>query len=66
MFQRPIFQTSQLVFEHPQPSRPSIAKLLKQRCEDRIIKVVREGSGRRATIYAFADLINLCEGRNVF
>lgn len=30
-----------------------------------IIKVIRDGSGRRPQILALAELMNICEGRNV-
>ncbi len=31
-----------------------------------VLKVVQAGSGRRATILAFPDLLNIAEGRKVF
>ena len=31
-----------------------------------IIKVLREGSGRRGTVYVLARLLNLCEGREIY
>lgn len=31
-----------------------------------ILKVVREGKGRTAQILALAELINVCEGKEIF
>jgi len=65
MFERPVFEISHLKFgDHP-PTRAAIANLLRALREGDVLKVLREGAGRRATIYAFADLINLCEGKQV-
>jgi len=30
-----------------------------------ILKTVRKGRGRRAEIFAFVELLNLCEGKRV-
>ena len=67
IFERPYFQSRHLSFAGGrQPSRQSIAQLLRMLREDGILKVVSEGSGRRAHVLAFAELINLCEGKEVF
>ena len=47
------------------PSRQAIAQLLRVLREANILKVVREGSGRRAQVLALAELINLAEGKPV-
>lgn len=65
IFERPIFQSTHLSFTPAQPSKPAVATLLRVLREDGILHVLSEGAGRRATVYAFADLINLCEGRSV-
>ena len=67
MFQRPLFQSGHLQFGdvHP-PSRQSVFRLLRMMQEDGILKVVREGRGRRAQVLVFAELVNLCEGHEVF
>jgi hypothetical protein len=46
-----------------QPSRQSIAQLLRTLREAGILHVLREASGRRAQILAFADLLDVAEGR---
>lgn len=65
MFARPIFQTSYFKGRSEMPSYPMIANLLGRLKTAGILKVVREGSGRRPQILALSELINLCEGRRV-
>jgi Fic family protein len=62
LFARPLFQSNSLRFSNPQPSRQAVAKYLRQLREANILKVVREGGGRRAQVLALAELVNLCEG----
>ena len=66
MFVHPIFQATDLRFSKIEPSRPAIAALLKILRDAKIIKVLTEGSGRRSTKYVLAQLLNLCEGRELF
>jgi Fic family protein len=66
IFQRPIFRSTNLQFPPDQsPSRQAVASLLKVLSKEGILTIIREGSGSRPNIYAFSDLINLCEGRDV-
>jgi Fic family protein len=66
IFERPLFQSSHLRFKgRPAPSRQAVANLLRVLREDGILKVMREGSGRRAQVLALVELINLCEGKEV-
>jgi len=66
MFEHPFFQGVHLMFPADQkPSRQLVAGLLRTFRETGILKVVQEGSGRRARILALAELINLCEGKEV-
>lgn len=67
IFERPLFQSKHLKFtgDHA-PSRQVVAHLLRVMRDDGILTVVREGSGRRPHLLAFAELINLCEGKDVF
>jgi Fic family protein len=65
MFERPVFESKHLKFpEHP-PTRGAVATLLRILRNAEVLKVIREGSGRRPTTYAFAELINLCEGKQI-
>jgi Fic family protein len=66
LFEKPLFQSSHIKFGGPKaPSRQLVAHLLRTLREAGILKVVREGRGRRAQVLALADLINLCEGKKV-
>jgi Fic family protein len=67
MFERPLFQSSHLKFPaDPKPSRQAVSNILRILKEAGVLKVVREGSGRRARVLALAELLNLCEGKEVF
>ena len=66
LFERPVFQSTHLHFaKNRAPSRQAIAYLLRTLREAKVIKVVREGKGRRAQVLALAELINLCEDKTV-
>jgi Fic family protein len=66
LFERPAFTSSQLKFPHQPLTRGAISTLLRTLRDSGVLKVTREGSGRRPAVYAFAELINLCEGKTVF
>jgi Fic family protein len=66
MFERPLFQSTHLLFQGLSISRPSVATLLAALKEAGILSVIRQGAGRRPTVYVFPELLNLCEGRNLF
>ncbi len=63
IFQQPVFQASALDGRPHMPSRQQIATLLGRLRDAKILKVVRQGSGRRPQVLALAELVNLCEGR---
>lgn len=66
IFERPIFQSTHVQFPAgTKPSRQAVAHLLRTLREGGILKVIKEGSGRRPQVLALADLINLCEGKTV-
>lgn len=65
LFEHPIFRPSQIRLKGKGPSRQMIQRLLIQMKTSGILKVLREGSGRRAQVLALHELINLCEGRRV-
>ncbi len=50
---------------HREHRETSLAQLPRVLREEKILKVVREGSGRRAQVLALAQLIDLAEGRTV-
>jgi hypothetical protein len=45
--------------------RPTALRFLALLREAEILRVLREGAGRRAAIYAFPTLLNIAEGRDV-
>lgn len=65
MFERPIFKTSDLT-RGAQISEPTAKRIISELRNTSIIKVLREGKGRRSTIYVFAELINIAEGKTIF
>jgi Fic family protein len=66
IFERPVFQSTHLLFEGIHVSRPSVINLLSALKDAGILRVIRQGAGRRPTVYVFPELLNLCEGREVF
>jgi hypothetical protein len=66
IFERPLFQSSHLLFQGLNISRPSVATLLAALKEAEILRVVRQGAGRRPTVYVFPELLNICEERKNF
>lgn len=67
MFGRPVFRVSE-VWEgiDPKPSSQVISVMVRALRDTGILKIIIEGSGRRPQILAFAELVNLCEGTEVF
>jgi Fic family protein len=65
MFERPVFSPAQFERNPTLPSKQMIMSLLGRLKEAGILVVTRESSGRRPQILAFAELVNLCEGRDV-
>jgi Fic family protein len=63
-FRRPIFSSTEFVTTSGIPS-PTARRILKMLGEKTIVRVLRDASGRRATIYAFSELVNITEGRSV-
>ncbi len=64
-FQQPIFQQKQIHFEG-MPTPAAIHGVLRQMVAGGALKIIRQGRGRRPTVYALHELINLCEGKRVY
>ena len=62
LFRRPIFQSTDLTFQSA--NKVTVANLLRALRDANMITVLRESAGRRAAVYSFAELINLCEARS--
>jgi Fic family protein len=65
LFGQPVFQSTHLAQQKGMPSKPMVMQMLGRLRGAGILKVVREGSGRRAQVLTLAELVNLCEGKKV-
>lgn len=65
IFEQPIFRSSDLMVRKGMPSKPMLMAMLNKLKQAGVLKVLREGSGRRAQVLALPALINLCEGKKV-
>jgi Fic family protein len=65
IFERPVFRSSDLTSRQDMPSVPMVMTMLQELKKAGVLKVIREGAGRRAQVLALAELINLCEGKSV-
>jgi len=65
IFGRPIFKSSHFVANAgiPEPTAKRILSVLRQ---ERVLRVMAEGRGRRASVLAFPSLLNIAEGRDAF
>lgn len=64
LFDRPIFQSSDFISRSGIPKNSAMPFLRKLR-DDNILVTLRESSGRTSAIYAFRELLNCAEGREV-
>jgi hypothetical protein len=60
-----VFRSSDLTSRQDMPSVPMVLGMLNNLKKAGVLKVIREGAGRRAQVLALAELINLCEGKPV-
>jgi hypothetical protein len=65
LFVRPVIRSSEFAEHKAMPSKPMIASMLSDLKKDGILKTIRPASGRRSEVLAFAQLINLAEGKKV-
>ncbi|MBI4296785.1 MAG: Fic family protein [Chloroflexi bacterium] len=65
MFKYPIFPGNIFSRLPGMPTRAAILTIINKLKGGGILKVVRYGSGRRPQILALAELINLCEGKDI-
>jgi hypothetical protein len=66
LFDRPVFSPPQLEGRAGMPSKQMIMSLIGKLKDAGILIVTREPRGRRSQILAFAELVNLCEGHEMF
>ncbi len=65
IFERPIFKSSDFV-RSPNIPKPTASRILNVLKSNKILIVLEEGSGRKAAVLAYSDLLNIAEGRNTF
>jgi len=65
LFDRPIFQSADFVQRSGIPKQSALPFLRTLR-DAEILQVLREASGRRSAVFAFRELLNCAEGREVF
>lgn len=65
LFQRPVFPAPAFI-QHSGIPKPTASRILKVIREAGIVVTIREGKGRRSGIYAFAELLSIAEGKNLF
>jgi len=63
-YDRPIFKVNELAERLGIP-KPTIVGLIGKLHEEKILTLLREGSGRRPALYAFYEIINIAEGTEV-
>jgi Fic family protein len=64
IFDRPIFATTDFI-ERTQIHKPTAMGLIRQLKAGNILKELRPGSGRRAAVLCFPELLNIAEGRRI-
>lgn len=64
-FTKPIFKTPDFVETSGIP-RPTANRIVREVKEAGVLVEIRPGSGRRAAVLAFAELLNIAEGQAVF
>jgi len=65
IFSCPVFRSSDFVGHAGIPD-PTAKRILRVLRDEGLLRVMREGSGRRSAILAFPELLNVAEGRGVF
>ena len=65
IFVHPIFRASDFAATAGLAGRTA-HRILNALCEGGILRVIKPGSGRRATVLVFPALLNIAEGKNVF
>ena len=64
LFDRPIFRSNDFVEQSGIPKQ-SVSLFLKKLRDANIVRVLKEGGGRRPSVLAFAELVNIAEGRRI-
>ncbi len=65
MFKQPVFPSNIFDDIPGMPTKAAILTMLNKLKAEKMLKVVRQGSGRRPQVLALAELISVCEGHEV-
>ena len=65
IFERPIFRSADFAASAGLAERTA-RRILDVLCDGDVLRVINPGSGRRTTVLAFPDLLNVAEGKQVF
>ena len=65
IFVHPIFRAADFAATAGLAARTA-RRILDVLCEGGVLRVIKPGSGRRTTVLAFPELLNVAEGKNVF
>ncbi|MCK4486228.1 MAG: Fic family protein [Desulfobacterales bacterium] len=65
LFMRPIFQASAFTTESDIP-KSTANRILKTLRDNGLFRVLRPAEGRKSAVFAFRELLNIAEGREVF
>ena len=65
LFDQPIFNSSDFI-KGSGISAPSARRILRQLADCSMLRTMREAKGARSAVFAFAELLNIAEGRKVF
>jgi Fic family protein len=66
IFSRPIFNSRDFTGMGEEIPATTSKRILNVLLESKVLKIIRESSGRKPAIYAFPELINIAEGKAVF
>ena len=66
IFSRPIFNARNFTGMGEEIPATTSKRILNVLLESKVLKIIRESSGRKPAIYAFPELINIAEGKAVF
>lgn len=65
IFSQPVFNSTNFRTGSSIPEA-TCRRILKLFADDGLLKIIKEPAGRRPAIYAFAELLNITEGRKIF
>ena len=65
IFCKPVFRSSDFTAQDQIPA-PTARRILKELRDNQILVTIREPKGRKSSILAFAELLNITEGKKLF